>query len=72
MLIRSTSLVSFSMTLTQKLLFKLSLFGLALLALAYWLGWLNTEMTQGQQIISGSYGKGPNIGAVGHLGGVPV
>ena len=60
------------MTLTQKLLFKLSLFGLALLALAYWLGWLNTEMTQGQQIISGSYGKGPNIGAVGHLGGVPV
>ena len=51
---------------------KLSLFGLALLGLAYWLGWLNTEMIRGQQIISGSASKGPNIGAIGHLGGVPV
>ena len=55
---------------------KLALFGLALLGLAYWLGWLNTEMIRGQQIMSGSmlgnHGKGPNIGAIGHLGGVPV
>lgn len=51
------------------------IFGVLVLVIAGSLTWfwsVTAQVIQSQQIMSGEYGKGPPVGTIGHLGGVPV